>query len=185
MKVSHTTVTRRSFSGRFDPPTLIIGDVNKTPSEAPFSALLYQKGSFLENFLIMMGKEFGCHVIVPYLYDADTATSERVVAAIVKIEGKSAYDIFKNLSNHEELHIQGAAIAGFVILKDPRSLAALERDIETEIGTVVGRKAAFALDKMGWTPPNAAAKVWYLLAKQENKKLTKMGGAALKPMFTF
>lgn len=182
LKVDQTTVAQRSFSATVEPPNLIIGYEGETLSKAPFSALLYREHSFIENFLIMMGKAFGCHVILPYLNDADTATSERVVVAIVEVAGKSAYDIFENLSGHEEPHIQQAAITGFGKLKDPRSVSVLEKAVETGIGTVVGAKAAHALDNMGWTPPNAEAKVWHVMAKQEYKELKKMGGAALNPL---
>ncbi len=182
LKVNQTTFEARSFSARREPPRLIIGDEGITPSAAPFGGLLFAEHSFLESFLIIMGRGFGCHVIVPYLSDEDTATSEKVIDAVIHVAGKSAYGIFENLSRREEPHLQQAAMNGFGKLKDPRSVAMLVKAMAKEIGSVVSFQAAQALDNMGWTPPNAEIKVRHLMAKQDYKALTRMGGTALGPL---
>jgi HEAT repeat protein len=182
LKVRQTTFEARAFSVRRDPPELILGDEGKTPSAAPFGGLLYAEHSFLENFLIIMGRGFGCHVIVPYLNDEDTSTSEKVVDAIIQVAGKSAYGIFESLSRQEEPHLQQAAMNGFGKLKDPRSVALLVKAMETGIGSVVSFQAAQALDNLGWAPPNAEIKVRHLMAKQDYKALARMGGTALGPL---
>jgi outer membrane protein assembly factor BamD (BamD/ComL family) len=183
LRTDRATIGQRSFSASVNPPniTIIQSESEGTkPGDAPFAALVYREGSFFECFLDMMGRAFGSHVLVPCLKDEDTATTERVVAAIVSAAGPSAYDIFEKLSKSGEPHLEQAAMTGFGKLRSPRALGVLEKAVETE--SVVGWKAAQALTNMGWTPPNADMRVRYFFAMQDFHGLKQMGPAALEPL---